>query len=120
MDSVRRVLDLAWQCGAGGALLYHIVTGWPLDWMVGVAVWGIAVCGLRLWNIPGTDRRAVLDLAVVAIPSMVLVTAALVLAAANMVPLTPALLAASMSCSRLAAPYAVNGAQAVRRISVRH
>lgn len=116
---MRQTVDYAWQCGAAGALLYHVVGRWPLDWTVGVAAWGVAACWLCLWNATGTGRRAMLDLAVVAAPVALFAATAPALAVLDMVPVTPALLAASMSCARVAVPCVVNGARAVQGLLVR-
>ena len=93
-----------------GILLYHIVSGWTLDWVVGIAIWGIAMCGLHVWKRHCSDRRAILDLAVIGIPALLFV------AVVWLESITPALLVAVMACVRLAIPYAVRGAGAIKRV----
>lgn len=116
MDDVKRVL-FWWLCGSAGVLAYHIAAGWEIDWVVGVAVWGIAMGGLHIWSVHGSDRRAVLDMIVVAGPAAFFVGMVSALAIVNMIPATPALAAAIMSCIMVVVPYTTNGARAVRRLS---
>lgn len=108
---MRHVLDYFLVGGMACILLLHIVLGWPLDWIVGVAAWGIAMCGLRVWERHGSDRRAILDMAVIAMPALLFV------GVVWLESMTPALLVAVMACVRLAIPYTKRGVGAMRRVS---
>lgn len=107
---MRRILDHFLVVGMVGILLYHIVSGWTLDWIVGIAMWGIAMCGLRVWKRHYSDRRSILDMAVIAIPALLFV------AVVWLESITPALLVAVMACVRLAIPYTVRGVGAIKRV----
>ena len=114
---MKHVLLWTWLFGSAGALLYHVVGGWPLDWVVGVAVWGIAMGGLGLQKIHTSDRRAMLDMVMIATPTSLFAVVTSALAAVSLILVTPALLAAIVSCVMVAAQYITDGVQAARRSS---
>lgn len=106
-----RILNNVFVGGMAGALLFHVALSWPLDSVTGIAAWGVAMCGLRVWERRSSDRRAVLDMAVVAVPALLFAAVAV----SGTISVTPALLVAAASCARLAVPYAMRGAGAARR-----
>ena len=64
----------------------------------------------------GSDRRAVLDMVVIAGPASLFACIVPALIIADMIPPTPALVAAIMSCVVVAIPYTTNGVRAARRL----
>lgn len=106
-----RVLDVVGLCCVVAALSYHVVSGGPLDTMMMVAVWGLAMWGLRIWNRQVSDRRAILDMVVIAIPASILAVVAPITSTVSAV-------ATSVVCARIAVPYVISGIKATHRMRV--
>lgn len=106
-----RAVDTVFVSGMAGALLLHVALGWSLDTVAGIAAWGVTMCGLRVWERRNSDRRALLDMAVVAVPALLFAAVAV----SGTILVTPALLVAVAACVRLSVPYAASGMAAARR-----
>ena len=111
--------DKIFVCCMTGMLLFHVI-GWQLGWIVGIAVWGVAMCGLRIWRMPGSDRRSILDMAAIAVPALLFAGVSAAVSVTVMPEsMTPALLVSIMTCGRLSIPYMLHGIEAMRRLSAR-